>query len=333
MDAYNDYVLGYAYGEQVTADLVKAAYLDAVYHIKELAGGWYLPHQIQTDRWGKGTLDTFYSSLATYTPATAKLARAKFIEGAFGTRWHQSLKLYPNYAGTNITSQTRLNADALEANKRTFPRKDQAHAQIENHVSRMRNLVDEKTGKSRQQQWVEMFNASELSSEKRISDKRMLLLFGTQHSHTNTITNGGLQVTINGQPFTYDIPDDLYLQNVGKKVQVYYDHFDKSRVLVTDGKSLHFVAHEFEKMASAIADYAPGERARLNHLWQQKKDHVSTISGNRQQRIEVLDRHRMDAESLLQAGVMVKEIKQAAELEYQHHTLSPSKNYDPFDQM
>lgn len=332
MDAYNDYILGYAYGENVTADLVRAAYLDAVYHIKELTSGWYLPHQIQTDRWGKGTLDSFYSAIATYTPATAKLARAKYIESAFGTRWHQSLRLYPNYAGTNITSQTRLNADALEANKKNFPTCNQAHAQITDHITRMRNLVNDKTGKTRQQEWQQLFAASELSSEKQISDKRMLMLFGTPHTHQNTITNGGLEVTLQGQTHIYDIPDELYLQNVGKKVQVIFDQFDKSRVLVTDNKNLHFVAREYDKMSSAIADYAVGERARLNHLWQQKKDHVSAIAGNRNQRREVLERHHMDPESLLQAGVMVKEIKQAAELQYQQTNYSPKK-YDPLDQM
>jgi hypothetical protein len=331
MDAHNDYILGYAYGDQVTADLVKAAFLDAMHHVKELTGGWYLPHQLQTDQWGRGTLDTFYKSIATYTPATAKVARAKYIEQAFGQTWHQSLKLYPNYAGHNITSGSRINSDALDINKKNFPRKDKAHQYIYDHVNRLRMLVDEKTGKSRQQVWVENFAASEMAQEKQISDKRMLLLFGTPHNYSNTLTNGGLEVTINGALRTYDIPDDLYLENVGKKVQVIYDQFDLSRVLVTDNRSLHFVAQEFAAMPSAIADYQPGDRARLNYLLAQKKNHVQTIAGKKEARLATLERHNMDAESLLQANVMVKEIKQAAELTYSESR--NGKGYDPLDQM
>ena len=328
MDAHNDYILGYAYGETPSADLIKAAYLDAMYHIKELTGGWYLMDQIQTDRFAFKALEPFYSSLATYTPATAKVARAKYIERAFGTTWHQVLKLYPNYAGTNITSQFRINRENLDLQKSSFPTLDQAPQIIEDFINRMRLLPDSKTNIPKQQMWLQNFHQSELSQQHQITDARMLHLFGSQHSHTHKITNGGLKVTINGQQFVYDIPDDLYLQNVGKTVQVTYDPYDYSRVLVTDGANLRFVAREFEKMSGAIADYQAGDRNRLNNYLQQKKAHVMRIGEARANRESIIERQAIDSASMLQASVLVKEIKQKAELDYQRAMLD---DYDPTD--
>lgn len=331
MDAHNDYILGYSYGDGPSTDLIRAAYLDAMYHIRELTCGWYLPHQIQTDRWGNGTLDEWYKQLAIYTPATAKLARAKYIERAFGQEWHQSLKMYPNYSGHNITSGSRINTDALLVNKKLFPMKDAAHLQIADHIGRMR-LLPNKTGKTRQQVWLDNFCESDLSAERRISEKQMLMLFGTTHGYPNTITNDGLIVTIDKRQYIYDIPDELYLPNVGKKVQVIYEPLNLGRVLVTDGKNLHFIAKEFGKVASALKDYAPGERSRLNYELERKTKHVKTIGEQKKARQQILDRNRIDAESILQAGIVVKEVKQAAETVYLPSTIDRD-NFNPFEQM
>jgi hypothetical protein len=63
IDSFNDYVLGYAYAEKLSIELVKAAYLNAMYHIRSLTGGWYLPHETKSDRWGIKTLEPFYNTL------------------------------------------------------------------------------------------------------------------------------------------------------------------------------------------------------------------------------------------------------------------------------
>lgn len=330
MDAHNDYILGYSYGETVTTDLIKAAYLDAIYHIKELTGGWYLPNQIQSDRWGLASLQNFYQNLAVYTPATAKVARAKYIEQAFGKVWHSMLKMYPNYAGTNITSQGRINRDNLDLVKKDFPTVKEGIQYIEDFVTRLRQLPDRVTGISKQQQWVTAFQNSEMSKQHQISDARMLHLFGEEHKHQHTITNGGIRVSFNGSQFIYDIPDDLYLQNVGKKVKITYDPYDLSRVLVSDGANLRFVAHEFEKMSSAIADYKVGERSRLHQLLDAKKNHVESIAAKKLDRTSTIERHSIDAQSMLQAQVLVKEVKQTAELAYQQ---TRDADYDPLDDM
>ncbi len=331
MDAYNDYPLGFSYGERVSADLIKAAWLDAMHHIRQLTGMFYLPHQIQTDQWGRGTLDDFYSSIATYTPATARVARAKYIEQAFGTRWHQTLKLYPNYAGTNITSKSRLNPDALELNKKSFPVKEKGPAQIQDFINRMRHAVDPQSGQTKLQQWLEGFWASDKSQERQITDTKMLLTFGTPHKYTNKITNAGLRLTLYGEERVYEIPEPLYLKTVGKTVQAYYDPLDFSRVLITDGDKLRFVAFQYQLMPSALADYKQGDHNRLHDFFDQKKVHMQYIAEKKAQREEVLSNHRLDAESLLQAQVLVKEIKRSAEIGYQQR--NEPETFDPYDKM
>lgn len=330
MDAFNDYILGFAYANEVTVETVKLAFLDAMYHIRELTGGWYLPHQLQTDRWGKGALDSFYQAIATYTPATAKVARAKYIEQAFGTKWHQTLKMYPNYAGHNITAKTRLNEDNLELLKRDFPHITKAPDYIEDFITRMRNLIDEKTGHSRQAQWLTAFTESEKSQARKISDPQMLLHFGTPHTYINEITNKGVTATINGTERNYEIPADLYLQTIGKRVQVIYEPYDYSRVLVTDGDKLRFIAREYQYMPSAIADFQSGDRARLNNRLEEKKAHVAVIANSKESRQQVLQRNQINAESLLQANVLIKEVNHKAVSDYRQ---TKQITYNPLDDM
>lgn len=333
MDAYNDYILGYAYADEVSADLIRLAYLDAIHHVKDLTGNWHLQHQIQTDRWGKKTLDSFYKSIAkVYTPATARVARGKYIEQAFGKKWHQQLAYYPNYAGHNITAIAKTNADYIELHKKDFPSKDNAGLQIADFIDKMRNLKNE-NGVTRQQQWIDAFNQSEVSKELPINDEQMLLRYGTHHDYKNTITNRGITPSINCIDRTYEIPEEFYLQTVGKKIQVIYDPFDYSRILVTDNDKIRFIAREYDALPSAIADYKPGDRANLNRRISEKKRHVEQIANKKDQRQNLLQRNQIDSESLLQAGVLIKEIKQGAELMYQQTKRISNDTYDPLDQM
>jgi hypothetical protein len=338
MDAFNDYILGYAQADVVTADLVRLAFVDAMHHIKELTGSWYLPHQLQTDNWGKGTLDEFYKSFSNYTPATAKVARAKYIEQAFGVKWHQQLKCYPNYAGHNITAKNKINEDALAINKKHFPAKEFAPQQVEHFIDSMRNLVNEKTGLSRQAEWLQAFHQSAKSQEKQITDLQFLHLFGFPHDYKNRISNKGLTPILNGIERAFEIPEEFYLMTVGKKVNLIYDPLDFSRVLVTDGGSLRFIATEYEKLPSALADFMPHDRARLNQKLNEKRRHVEFISQQKAQRQDLLGKHKIDAESLLQAGVMSKELmhqasSQFAQITYNNQKSIGSGEFDPLEAM
>jgi hypothetical protein len=335
MDAYNDYILGYAIGDEQTHDLIRAAYLDAMYHIKHLTGQWYLPHQIVSDRWGldvklQGTLANFYKSLGTYTPALQYNARSKHIERAFGVEWHQQLKFYPNYAGFNVKAKEELNPDAVAINKGNYPSSEEAPTIIAQFIETMRNTKD------RKEKWKAAFKASAKSQERLISDEQFLMIMGIQHEtgngrDGNTITNDGLRPTIGGVNYHYEVPEALYLQTIGKKVQIYHDGIDMSRVLVTDGQDLRFVATQGWEAPSALADRVEGDGARLHAELEQRKRMVAAQAAARDMRAKTLQDAGIDAQSVLKAGILTKGIKQAATQQYIEQRNMPRNTEGSFD--
>lgn len=328
IDPFNDYILGWAMGESQTQELVKAAYQNAVLHVAELTGKTYLPHQIRSDRFGLKSEDLlrFYQSVATYTPAAARAPRGKYIERSFGKEWHRVLKLYDNYAGSNITSKTRLNPDNVNAVRKNFPTAEEAPAIIAEFINRMRQY------KGRQMQWITAFHNSEKSKERAIGAEEMLLLFGKRHltrngEEGNTITNDGINITVGGIKYNYDIPEAIALQNIGRKVQVIYEERDMSRVLITDGHGLREVIYEPDLMPSAIADYQDGDGKRLREQFNRKSRELSMQDEAGNKRKIVLEAGGLNAQSLLQAGVLDKGIKQEA----QHTYISQTANGGGFE--
>lgn len=310
LDAHCDYILGYAFGDQVTSELIREAYRNAMRHIQELTGGFYLWHQTVADRWGLNSdnLLSFFESLATFTPPTAGLARAKVIERSFGTEWHNALKHYNNYAGHNITAQEKHNGDFAQSNLKNRPSVQEAPALIARFIASMRALEWNGSGKSRQQVWLEGFRNMEASRKKQITEEVYLQRFGRRHEYENTVRNSGITVTIGEIRRHYDVPETAYRQAVGKKVRVTYDPGNLSRVLV-EGDRLRFVATENVPMPMALADMKPGDRERLNAVLERKKRLREQNKQARENRRAILERIGTDAQSLLQAGVMIKEAR------------------------
>lgn len=310
LDAHCDYILGYAFGDQITNELIREAYRNAMRHIKELTGGYYLWHQTVADRWGlqSDNLLGFFESLATFTPPTAGLARAKVIERSFGTEWHNALKHYNNYAGHNITAREKHNSDFAQANLKRRPSIAEAPALIARFIASMRTLEWKGSGRSREQVWLDGFRTMEAGRAKRITEEVYLQRFGHRHEFENTVRNTGITVTIGEIRRTYDVPEEIYRQAVGKKIRVIYDPADMSRILV-EGDRLRFIATENVPMPMALADMQPGDRDRLNAVLERKKRLRDQNRQTREARRALLDRVGTDAHSLLQAGVMVKEAR------------------------
>ncbi len=341
-DSFNDYILGYAVGNTVNTALVKEAYLNAIHHVKELTGGYYLPHDLQTDRWGvsknlDNDLALFFKSVCSiYMPATVKNPRSKYIEQSFGKAWHKILKFYPNYSGHNITAKTKLNEDHKALNKKNYPLIDQAPDQIAQFIGILRNTIDEKTGKSKREEWVEEFEARTRShtSIKLIDEMQMLFLLGQRHEYQNQITSRGITPAINCVERRYMIPEEYYLDAVGRKATVIYDHNDYSRVLVDVG-NMRFIAYADKPIPRATLDYQEGDRTRLNQKFDLRKRLAGDVATKSESRKEILQRNRIDATSLISAGLSVpKNIKQAAVLAYQNSQDSkPTDAVDTLDQM
>jgi hypothetical protein len=195
----------------------------------------------------------------------------------------------------------------------------------------MRNLQSVEDGASRQEAWIEGFKNSEISRQKQINDEQLLMLFGTTHTFHNQvednkvqITSRGIEVHINKHFHEYDIPEDIYMSVVGKRVNVIYDPYNLDRILVTDGKSVRFTASKLTnsmKMPSALIDYQPGDRTRLNNKLKAMEEHVKTFTNAKEKRDSLLELNRIDTDGLLQSGLLIKGQKQAAELAYQNNLL------------
>lgn len=332
-DVYNDYILGYAIGDEVTIDLVKQAYLNAIHHIMELTGGCYLPHQIKTDRWAIGPtgkkdtkLAEFFKSLAVFTPATAKVSQSKHIESSFNVLWHQVLKKRINYAGHNVTAKEKINPDAILLHKDSYPTVEEMPQKIAEFVEEMRQLPGKTAGKTVQQEWLEAFNASEISQKRQITAEKRIQLLGVSHPFTNKLTAGGIKLTVNKVLTHYEIPHDLYLENVGKKVQIMYDPLDMNQILVTDGHGLRFVADKMQYMPSAIIDHTPESRKRLRDHLDRKEEVMKTITEAIEERVNTLTRADIDMQSVLQGGVTVKSLYQKAQRAIPGHVEQPVDN-------
>ena len=320
IDSYNDYVLGYAYAENLSIELVKAAYLNAMYHIRSITGGWYLPHEIKTDRWALKTLEPFYKTLGKYFPTPVGSKHRGYIEQFFGqSHWKNCLKLGANnYSGNNMTAKFRgVNMEALERNKKDRPMiGNEAITQIENFFYRLRHLP-QSNNISKHDQWLNAWNALPIESKRQINDEQFLLKFGIEHNNQGKglrITNRGVEPQICGQKYSYDLLVPSLMEFIGKPVSVVYDPFDMSRVLVTDFDKVRVMGYDARLNSRSLEDSHIDSRMYLNATLNEKRDDVNYIANRTTKRKSVLESAGIDAEGLLQAGVMVKEIRQRAEV-------------------
>lgn len=319
IDSFNDYVLGYSYAEKLSIELVKAAYLNAMYHIRSITGAWYLPHETKTDNWAIKTLQPFYESLGKYIETPVGSKHRGYIEPFFGSPlWKNCLKIGANnYSGNNMTAKSPgVNKEALQRNIKNRPLiGNEAFTQIENFFHRLRHMP-QSNGVSKHDQWLTAFNAIEAKQKRLINDEQFLLKFGIEHVGNGNgirITNRGVEPQINNQRYSYDLQTPSLLEYIGKPVSIFYDPYDMSRVLVTDHDKVRLMGVDARLNSRALQDSHLDSRTYLNASLNEKRDDVNYIAAKTERRKQVMESAGFNAETLLQAGVMVKELKQAAE--------------------
>jgi hypothetical protein len=331
IDSFNDYVLGYAFSQVLTPDTVKEAYLNAMYHIKELTGSWYLPHEVKTDRYAIGQLEPFYQGLGNYFKTPVGSKRRGYLEQFFGsTHWKRSMKFGTNnYTGNNITSINEgVNKEVLKLNASNYPTVQEAPQHIEAHFERLRLMPDAK-GISKQAAWLAAFKNMPADKLKPISDMEFLLKLGTVRNELNTITDRGLDISINNKRYNYDIADEYYFEHKGCRVNTIYDPYDLSRVLITDFNRLRFLATAPTYQPRALADQQDGDRARLNAHLDGKQRHVDFVVKKQDERFDTIQNAGVDINALLTAGFVLKGDRQAAELSYQQNEMEQIQQAPP----
>lgn len=318
IDSFNDYVLGYAYAENLSPELVQAAYVNAMYHIRSLTGAWHLPHETKSDRWALKTLRPFYEAIGKYMDTPVGSKHRGYIEQFFGSsHWKRCIKIGANnYSGNNMTALTRgVNQEVLNANTKNRPTiGKEANEQIEQFIHRLRHMPTT-GGTSKHNQWLEAWNNTPQESKRLITDEQFLLKFGitnTYRDRTIQITNRGVEPIINGQKYSYDL-DTYDLEHIGKSVTILFDPYDMSRVLVTDFDKVRIIGREARLNSRALADADLDSRTYLNSVLKEKVNAVKEITKKSDRRKEVLKEITLDAEAVLQSGITVKEVQQYAE--------------------
>ncbi|MCH5690001.1 Mu transposase C-terminal domain-containing protein [Niabella sp. W65] len=272
---------------------------------------------------------TFYSSIAKWIPPAHGNKHRAYIEPMFGRpTWKRAQQLISletaNWTGNNISSKYRgVNIENVSAHARVRPLLgDESELQIENMFHLMRNMrnvtkknFDNAITKEQEflQKWANMSD-----DEKRpITDLQMLSLFGVKHEpdgRTIRITNRGIEPQIMGQKFSYDLPEAwMYNKLIGAQVNVVFDPFDMSRVLITNDDDIRFVAQTAQLSARSIQDYTTGSRTFLNALLAEKKEQVRTVAEMAERRKELVDKKIFNPAAVLAGGSLRKELKNDVE--------------------
>jgi hypothetical protein len=348
-DSHCDLLLGKSYivGHRPESWMVKAAYIDAMYYVRSLTGGWYMPFEIKADNWNKDELTPLYHKIGKYVrPAHGNKHRG-YIEPFFSSGiWKRMQKAgSKNYNGNNMAAKFRgVNMEALEKVNLKFRPKigEESEQQIESFFHRLRNFPDitrqNMNALSKQDQWLQSWESLPIEKRRPITDEQFLLTFGIEHNPSRqiTITNRGIEPQINGVKYSFDIPSTINALNViGSRVSVIYDPYDMSRVLITNHTDIRFIAKEAQLQPRALQDTYTGSRTFLNALLAEKKKQVQEAGEVKGRRERILEDNSFDAEAVLQAGVLSKVLKNKAEMAFIPAKIANqgSGTFDPLEQL
>lgn len=259
IDAYNDYIMGYAIGERECSELIIEAYRDAIYHAEALFGIPLMPWQIQSDNYAKKALLPYYSAICKqYTPAKVGNAKEKVIEPYFRTI-QSKLQLLPNYSGHNITAKKQVNDDFINMNAKNglIPDRDGV-------IRQLQALVEVERAERR----VALFKGwDERVKEKVIMLDRgkYLMQFG-ERSKGNMLTPNGLKLVREGVEYKYECFDIKMREMRGERWTICYDLKNMNQVaaLSEDGRT-RFVLEAKQKVAMCLADATEEDVAILRN--------------------------------------------------------------------
>lgn len=319
-------VLGKSYrpAKSPVWEMVKLAYIDAMYYVRDLVndGNWYLPHELKADHWNKTTAFPYFQKIAKFVPPAHANKHRGYIEQLFGSvHAKRAEKLCAhnllNYNGNNITARNSgVNMEVLHRNQNRRPNVGpEAEDQVEKFFYAMRNMPnitrENMNARSRQQLWLDNFNSLPSEQKRIINDEQFLIRFGFKHEpdngKRNTITNRGIECQIKNVKYSYDLPNYAeYIYMIGKQVDIYFDPYDMSRILVTNDADIKFIARSATLSPRALNDAKPGSRAALNMVLSEKKLQVQNASKKSQRRIEITG-GSYDAEAVMLGGFMPKE--------------------------
>jgi hypothetical protein len=267
LDPCGKYPIGYAIGTHETPALIRSAIRNAVRHTEELFGSLHHVHQLQTDRYGKGTLTPFYEAVSEiYTPARAKNAKAKVIEPYFKRLNKSHCQFRPNWSGFGATSRKELqpNAEYLNKIRHTFPDQAGCIDQIVEMIEAERRLKVEA--------YVQAYENLTAEHKFILSPDEFLYRLGETTGNTNKLVGNGVNLQIDKQKFLYDTFDPDFRQYRNEDWVLRYDPTDMHSVLATskDG-SLRFMLEEKFEQPMVLAERSQGDSEQLQKVFKYNK--------------------------------------------------------------
>ena len=264
LDACTKYPIGYAIGDQECTALIREALRNAMRHSKELFGNRYKPLQLQSDRYGKGSLTPFYEAMSKhYTPAAVHNAKAKIIEPYFNYLNRTYCQMQQNWSGFNVTSvkDNQPNLEILNKNRHLIPDEEGVIAQINEFMAKERALKIEEYRKA--------FENTPDERKIPFCDEEYLMLMGETTGRTNRLTGQGLMIEMLGERINFESFNMELRNHFNEDWVVRYDPDDLSQVLITNAKAtkghrvleeignLAFVLHRTLNIPMALADQKP----------------------------------------------------------------------------
>jgi hypothetical protein len=335
-------VLGasYRHAKAPVFDMVRIAWLDAMYYVRSLTGGdqWYLPFEVKADHWNQKNAFPFFNSIARFVQPAVGNKHRGYIEQLFGSdhaKRAEKLAAHTelNYNGNNLTARhTGVNKEVLKANAKRRPLiGEHASEQIDKFLYYLRNIPaitkNNLEAPSREVQWKQRWH--ELSEEQKrpITDLQFLHLLGFTHApqgRSVSITNRGIEPVINGTKYSYDLPDYVNMQHlIGCKINVVYDPYDMSRVLITDNEKIRFIAREANLQPRALVYQYDGSRKALDSILNEKKAQVQKVAA-----LSATRTHEIDSKAILLAGLAPKELLAESEQAYYEEENKQSNTTD-----
>ncbi len=264
LDACTKYPIGYSIGDQECTALIREALRNAMRHSKELFGNRYKPLQLQSDRYGKGSLTPFYQAMSKhYTPAAVHNAKAKIIEPYFNYLNRTYCQLQQNWSGFNVTSDkdNQPNLEIMNKNRHLIPDEEGVIAQINEFMAKERALKIEEYRKA--------FENTPDDRKIPFCDEEYLMLMGETTGRTNRLTGQGLMLEMLGERINFESFNMELRNHYNEDWVVRYDPEDLSQVLITNAVStkghrvkeeignLAFVLHRTLNIPMALADQKP----------------------------------------------------------------------------
>ena len=248
VDVMNDYPIGYAIGEQETAELITAALQNAVHHTREVLGGYYAPWQIQSDHYALKAMTPKYGALAKYvTPASVGNAKAKPVERYFAYLESEYLWALTNNGGHNITARTQANDEWLNAHKYQFPDREGLEQQIGKiiEIERSRKIAEVR----------EAWEQGDSAMRRELNMEGYLLAFG-ETGRGNMLTPNGLKLIRDGVEYKFDSFDIEMRKHKGERWTLRYDLGDMNQALaVSEDGRLRYMVEAKKKVPMALVDY------------------------------------------------------------------------------